>query len=123
MIDGRAAGLFASGHLHGSINVGLDGRFAEYTGDVLRPGDAVVVVTDVGREHEARIRLARIGFDHVIGALDDVDGVLTTRPTSPRRLPGSRHQSSKRCDATNRRCRSLTSATPPSAPTGSSRDP
>jgi hydroxyacylglutathione hydrolase len=80
VIDGRPAELFASGHLRGSINVGLDGRYAEYAGDVLRPGDAVVLVTDAGRENEARIRLARIGFDHVVGALDDIERSLTTRP-------------------------------------------
>ena len=80
VIDGRPAELFASGHLRGSINVGLDGRFAEYAGDVLRPGEAVIVITDPGRENEARIRLARIGFDHVLGALNDIGRILTDRP-------------------------------------------
>jgi len=87
VIDGRPAELFASGHLRGSINVGLDGRFAEYAGDVLRPGEAVVLVTDPGRENEARIRLARIGFDHVVGALDDVGQVLIMRPELAARAP------------------------------------
>ena len=90
MIDGRPAELFASGHLRGSINVGLDGRFAEYAGDVLRPGEAVIVITDPGRENEARIRLARIGFDHVLGALSDIGQVLTTRPDLAEQAPGSR---------------------------------
>ena len=80
IIDGRPAELFASGHLRGSINVGLDGRFAEYAGDILRPGQAVIVVTDPGRENEARIRLARIGFDHVVGALHNIDDVLIDHP-------------------------------------------
>jgi rhodanese-related sulfurtransferase len=80
VIDGRPAELFSSGHLRGSINVGLDGRFAEYAGDVLRPGDAVVLVADAGRADEARIRLARIGFDHVVGALEDIGDALTARP-------------------------------------------
>ena len=87
MIDGRPADLFASGHLRGSINVGLDGRFAEYAGDVLRPGEAVIVITDPGRENEARIRLARIGFDHVLGALSDIGQVLTTRPDLAEQAP------------------------------------
>jgi hydroxyacylglutathione hydrolase len=87
VIDGRAAELFASGHLRGSINVGLDGRFAEYAGDVLRPGEAVVVVTEPGRENEARIRLARIGFDHVLGALRDIGQVLTARPDLAEQAP------------------------------------
>jgi glyoxylase-like metal-dependent hydrolase (beta-lactamase superfamily II)/rhodanese-related sulfurtransferase len=87
VIDGRSAELFASGHVRGSINVGLDGRFAEYAGDVLRPGDAVVLVTDAGRENEARIRLARIGFDHVLGALDDIGTALTARPELAAQAP------------------------------------
>ncbi len=87
VIDGRPAELFASGHIRGSINVGLDGRYAEYAGDVLRPGDAVVLVTDAGRENEARIRLARIGFDHVVGALDDIERALTDRPELAAQAP------------------------------------
>lgn len=87
VIDGRPAELFASGHLRGSINVGLDGRFAEYAGDVLRPGDSVVLVTEPGREDEARIRLARIGFDHVVGALDDIEQVLVEHPHLASRAP------------------------------------
>lgn len=87
IIDGRPADVFASGHLRGSINVGLDGRFAEYAGDVLRPGQGVVVVTEPGRENEARIRLARIGFDHVIGALHDIDEVLVGHPELAEQAP------------------------------------
>ena len=87
VIDGRPTELFASGHLRGSINVGLEGRFAEYAGDVLRPGQAVVVVTEPGCENEARIRLARIGFDHVIGALRDIEQVLTARPELAAQAP------------------------------------
>jgi len=80
IIDARPAEVFASGHLRGSINVGLDGRFAEYAGDVLRPGQGVILITEPGRENEARIRLARIGFDHVIGSLGDLDEALTAHP-------------------------------------------
>ena len=87
VIDGRSAELFASGHLRGAINVGLDGRFAEYAGDVLRPGQTVILITDPGRENEARIRLARIGFDHVIGALHDIDRVLVDHPDLAEQAP------------------------------------
>ncbi|QYG93177.1 MBL fold metallo-hydrolase [Iamia sp. SCSIO 61187] len=80
VIDGRAPEAFASGHLRGSVNVGLDGRFAEYAGDVLRPGQPVVVVADEGRAAEAKIRLARIGFDRVRGAVVDVERLLAERP-------------------------------------------
>ncbi|MGH9283385.1 MAG: MBL fold metallo-hydrolase, partial [Acidimicrobiales bacterium] len=80
VIDGRPPEAFASGHLRGSVNVGLDGRFAEYAGDVVRPGQAVVVITDPNRETEARVRLARIGFDDVVGHLPEVERVLAERP-------------------------------------------
>jgi hydroxyacylglutathione hydrolase len=92
VLDARAPEAFASGHLRGSVNVGIDGRFAEYAGDVVRPGQPIVLVTDPGRETEARVRLARIGFDTVVGCLVDVDAVLATRPElaeSSTRLPAS----------------------------------
>ncbi|MCU0310212.1 MAG: rhodanese-like domain-containing protein [Acidimicrobiales bacterium] len=80
LIDGRTPEAFASGHVAGSVNVGLDGRFAEYAGDVVRPGQPIVVLTDDGRDTEARVRLARIGFDRVRGAVVDVERVLADHP-------------------------------------------
>jgi glyoxylase-like metal-dependent hydrolase (beta-lactamase superfamily II) len=71
VIDTRPAQDFGRGHLRGAVNVGLEGRFAEYAGDVLDPETPVVVVADAGRELEARVRLARIGFDNVVGSLAD----------------------------------------------------
>ena len=71
VLDSRDANDFAAGHLRGSINVGLGGRFAEYAGEVIRAGSPIVLVTDPGHEEEARIRLARIGFDNIVGALDE----------------------------------------------------
>jgi glyoxylase-like metal-dependent hydrolase (beta-lactamase superfamily II)/rhodanese-related sulfurtransferase len=80
VIDGRSVEAFASGHLSGAVNVSLDGRFAEYAGDVARPGEPIVVVTDPGRETEAKVRLARIGFDRVRGAVSDIERVLAENP-------------------------------------------
>ncbi|MFZ6005640.1 MAG: MBL fold metallo-hydrolase [Actinomycetota bacterium] len=92
LLDTRSPESFASGHLRGSVNVGLDGRFAEYAGDVIRPGEQVVVVGDAGRGTEAKVRLARIGFDAVIGELSDVEAVLAEHPqlaSAARRLPAA----------------------------------
>ncbi len=80
LLDVRTPETFASGHLIGSINVGLAGRFAEYAGDVISHGQPIVLVANEPDAHEARIRLARIGFDDVIGAITDIDFVLVTRP-------------------------------------------
>ena len=80
VLDTRAPDRFAAGHLRGSVNVGLEGRFAEYAGDVIRGGQAVVLVSEPGSELEAKIRLGRIGFDAVLGHLDDLASALATRP-------------------------------------------
>ena len=80
LLDTRSPESFASGHLRGSINVGLDGRFAEYAGDVLRPGEQVVLLGDRGRGAEAKIRLARIGFDSVVGEVADIESALYAHP-------------------------------------------
>ncbi len=70
VIDAREDAAFAAGHLRGSINVGLGGRFAEYAGQVMTPQTPIVLVTSPGHESEAKVRLARIGFDRVLGALE-----------------------------------------------------
>jgi len=92
LLDTRAPEIFASGHVRGSVNVGLDGRFAEYAGDIVRPGQHVVLLGDPGRGVEARVRLARIGFDDVAGEVADVEQVLATHPdlaAVSRRLPAA----------------------------------
>ena len=80
LIDGRSASEFASGHLRGAINVGMEGRFAEYCGDIARPDQPIVLCTDPGKEGEAKVRLARIGFDKVVGSVGDVHRVLAEHP-------------------------------------------
>jgi hydroxyacylglutathione hydrolase len=87
ILDTRSPESFASGHLEGSINVGLDGRFAEYAGSVVRPGQPVVLVCEPGREQEARVRLGRIGFDQVAGWLPRIEQLLLERPELARRAP------------------------------------
>ena len=71
VLDTRDATDFAAGHLAGSYDVGADGRFAEYAGSVIDHDTPVVLVSEDGREHEAKVRLARIGYDGVLGHLAD----------------------------------------------------
>ena len=70
VLDTREGSDFALGHVRGSINVGLSGRFADYVGQVVTPGTPIVLVGEQGTDHEATIRLARIGFDSVVGTLE-----------------------------------------------------
>ncbi|MGH9270336.1 MAG: MBL fold metallo-hydrolase, partial [Ilumatobacteraceae bacterium] len=52
VVDARDPAAFAGGHLRGSINVGLGGRFAECVGEVVPAGSAIVLVTEPGHEQE-----------------------------------------------------------------------
>jgi rhodanese-related sulfurtransferase len=85
VVDTRDAATFAAGHLAGSLNVALDGRFAEFAGSVALPTDTLVVVAEPGDEAEARVRLARIGFDRLAGYLADPYVALADRPEVVRR--------------------------------------
>jgi rhodanese-related sulfurtransferase len=80
VLDTRDPMDFAAGHLRGSVNVSLAGRFAEWTGDVLDPGSPVVLVSNPGTELEARVRLGRIGFDSVLGSLAAPLATLAAHP-------------------------------------------
>jgi glyoxylase-like metal-dependent hydrolase (beta-lactamase superfamily II)/rhodanese-related sulfurtransferase len=84
VVDTRLPQDFASAHLQGALNVSLDGRFAEYAGEVIRPQQAIIIVADPGREAEAKTRLARIGFDTVLGYLPDIEAVLAGHPDCAR---------------------------------------
>lgn len=80
VLDTRDGGEFATAHLRGSINVGLDGQFATWAGTVLGREHPIVVVAAPGRERESLLRLGRIGFDHVVGYLQDGMLGLQARP-------------------------------------------
>jgi hydroxyacylglutathione hydrolase len=71
VLDTRDAASFAHGHLRGSYNVGLSGRFAEYAGDILVASQPIALVCEEGCELEAKNRLGRIGFDRVVGFLSN----------------------------------------------------
>lgn len=66
IVDVRDPQSFALGHLRGSVNVGLAGRYAEYAGSVISPEEDMVLVAEPGSEQEARVRLARIGYDRAV---------------------------------------------------------
>ncbi|MEU5939657.1 rhodanese-like domain-containing protein [Micromonospora sp. NPDC047548] len=69
VVDARDPHEYAAGHLRGAINIPVDGRFAETAGSVVAPDRTILVVAQQDREEEIVTRLARIGFDHVVGYL------------------------------------------------------
>lgn len=80
LLDPREPAQFAAAHLRGAVNIGLQGRFAEWSGDVLSPDRDIVLVGDPELAPEATVRLARVGFDVVVGQLADLPAALAARP-------------------------------------------
>jgi len=80
IVDTRDPGEFAAAHLKGSINIGLGGQYATWAGTVLDRDRPIVIVAGPGRESEAVTRLGRIGFDHVVGYLQDGLHSLDSHP-------------------------------------------
>lgn len=80
VLDVRDQDDFHREHLAGSLNVGLDGKFATWAGTVLPIEGPVLVVADPGREREAMLRLGRIGIDRVEGYLEGGSRAWEGRP-------------------------------------------
>ncbi|KGI68928.1 MBL fold metallo-hydrolase [Mycolicibacterium rufum] len=80
LVDGRAPEEFALGHFREAVNIGLAGRYAEFAGSVVTPDTDIVLMTEPGHELEGKNRLARIGFDRVIGYLADPEQAMLDHP-------------------------------------------
>ncbi|WP_407286849.1 rhodanese-like domain-containing protein [Streptomyces sp. BP-8] len=80
LLDCRPLAVYTRAHLAGSLHTSLDTRFAEYAGSVVAPGTPIVLLADPGKEQEARLRLARIGYDRVLGHLPDPAAALDRAP-------------------------------------------
>lgn len=71
ILDTRNANVFSQGFIPASINIGIDGNFAQWVGEIVQNVEQrIVLVTEPGRETETITRLARIGFDNVLGYLE-----------------------------------------------------
>jgi hydroxyacylglutathione hydrolase len=70
ILDTRDPATFANGFIPNSINIGLDGNFAMWVGELIPDiQQEILLITDLGKEEEAIIRLSRVGYDHSIGYL------------------------------------------------------
>lgn len=80
VVDTRLPEEFAVQHFAGSVNIGLDGRFAETAGMVLDHEAEILVLAEAGRQGEAALRLGRIGFDGVVGYVDGSTAAFAEMP-------------------------------------------
>ena len=68
ILDVRPAANFGVGHVPNSINIGLGGQFASWSGTLVSIGTPVTIVADdEQRVEEAFMRLARVGIETVKG--------------------------------------------------------
>jgi glyoxylase-like metal-dependent hydrolase (beta-lactamase superfamily II)/rhodanese-related sulfurtransferase len=67
LLDTRKPTVFTEGYIPTSINIGLEGRFAEWAATLLPFHSKMMILTDESKEEETIIRLARVGFDKIIG--------------------------------------------------------
>ena len=71
ILDTRNASEFAKGFIKGSLFVGLEGQFAPWVGAMIpNVNQKIVLITEDGKEEETVKRLARVGYDHVLGYLN-----------------------------------------------------
>jgi len=71
LLDVRDSAAFGAGHIAGSVNLGLRGNYASWSGNLIKPTDRLIVIAE-GKEEvdEAVMRLARVGLENVAGYLD-----------------------------------------------------
>jgi glyoxylase-like metal-dependent hydrolase (beta-lactamase superfamily II)/3-mercaptopyruvate sulfurtransferase SseA len=71
LLDTRPSAQYGTGHVPGSVHIGLSGQFASWAGTLLSPQMPIILITeDEDRVAEARTRLARVGLENVVGYLD-----------------------------------------------------
>ncbi|HYL74439.1 MAG TPA: rhodanese-like domain-containing protein [Bryobacteraceae bacterium] len=71
ILDTRAASDFAAAHIPGSIQIGLAGQYASWAAIVLGLSKEIVLVAeDTEKVAESRLRLTRVGIEHVTAYLE-----------------------------------------------------
>jgi rhodanese-related sulfurtransferase len=68
VLDVRVNSEYGAGHIPNSINIGLGGQFASWSGTMIPIGTRIAVVGDTQDQvDEAFVRLARVGHESVAG--------------------------------------------------------
>ena len=71
MLDTRDAEDFAKGFVPNSINIGLEGSFAQWVGEMIPDlRQKILLITYPNKQEEALTRLSRVGYDHTIGFME-----------------------------------------------------
>ena len=63
--------VYKTGIIKGSYCISLDTSYAIWAATLLKPTDRVIIVSNKGKEEESIKRLARVGFENIIGYLEN----------------------------------------------------
>jgi len=69
ILDTRTPDEFEKGFIPGSLNIGLNGQFGPWVGELINPDAELILVCDKDKEQETVLRLARVGYEKVKGYL------------------------------------------------------
>ena len=70
LLDVRSAAEFGADHVPGSVNIGLGGQFAIWSGSLIPLNAAIVIIANTRDQvDESVVRLARVGIENVKGYL------------------------------------------------------
>ena len=70
VLDTRNENLFEKASLRYSLNIPLNGQYAIWVGSLIPIEKQIVLITEPGKEYESVLRLARVGFENVVGYLE-----------------------------------------------------
>ena len=69
ILDTRTPDDYETGTVPNSINIGLNGQYAPWVGSLIDANKPLLLITNEGKETEAVLRLARVGYENVMGYL------------------------------------------------------
>ena len=70
ILDTRTPDEYETGTVPNSINIGLNGQYAPWVGALIDAKKSLLLITNEGKETEAVLRLARVGYENVKGYLN-----------------------------------------------------
>jgi glyoxylase-like metal-dependent hydrolase (beta-lactamase superfamily II) len=72
VLDTRSTTEFGGAHIPGALHIGLTGQYASWAGRLIGLNQQIILVAeDRDTMLEARVRLARVGIEQVVGYLED----------------------------------------------------
>jgi glyoxylase-like metal-dependent hydrolase (beta-lactamase superfamily II)/rhodanese-related sulfurtransferase len=71
ILDTRPSSDFFASHIPGSVHIALSGQFASWAGALIGlDREIILIAEDSERTEESRMRLARVGIEHITGYLE-----------------------------------------------------